>query len=251
MVVRGLEDYRLTLAGLAKLGKRPVKVSIQLRGRSLAGLIRFPPRTRDALLRVALKRQFASLARHVPEAALRSRDTRKGSWTLDGTLAANRVQSLASRKEVAGVSVEDVPGRAKRRPRPKEAWFCVWGVVAIQVERQRAGRIDLEDRLVLVRAYDDGDAVKRLQSEWTQYAEPYMNPEGYLVRWQLISIKDTYELFDAKPSPQGTEVFSRLRSAAMRPEFRWVPSAPNKALRPKSRARKPAKSKQSSRAARG
>ena len=29
-------------------------------------------------------------------------------------------------------------------------WFCVWGVVAIQIEGQGNGTVDLEDRLVLV-----------------------------------------------------------------------------------------------------
>lgn len=251
MVVHGLEDYRLTMTGLAKLGERPVTFSVQLRGRPLSRLLRVPPRQRDALLRVTLKRQLASLVRQFPSADLRSRDARKGSWTLDGTLPANRIRSLASRREVASVWVSGVHGRSKRRQIPKETWFCVWGVVAVQVEGQRSGRVDLEDRFVLVRANDDQDAVSRLQPEWIQYAEPYLNAKGYLVRWQLVSIKDVYEIYDARLSPQGTEVYSRLRSAPMKPEYRWHTSAPNQALQPTSRARNTGESKGLSRAARG
>lgn len=38
------------------------------------------------------------------------------------------------------------------------------------------------------------------------YAEPYLTPDGYLVRWQLISIRDVRAPFDEAIVPRGTEV---------------------------------------------
>ena len=69
----------------------------------------------------------------------------------------------------------------------------------------------------------DGVSVFRNEAYATRYAEPYMNPDGYLVRWQLISIHDVYALFDEALDPRGTEVYSKLRTVRMRPEYRWRP----------------------------
>ena len=119
--------------------------------------------------------------------------------------------------------IDTIEGRRPRVRRPSLAWFCVCGVVAIQIEGQIKGSLDLEDRLVLVKAIDADDAQRRLRRMWTRYAEPYMNPDGYLVRWQLISIRDVYALFDEGIDPHGTEVYSKRRTVRMRPEYRWRP----------------------------
>ena len=233
MPVRGLGDYRLTVAGLARLGRRAVAFSVQLNGVPLANLIPLPPRERDARLRATLKRQLTNLIHRFPRAALRSRNPHKGSWTVDGTLPANQIRRLASQPEVADIWVSAIEGRSRSRRRAKERWFCVWGIVAIQVEGQQSGAMQVEDRFVLVKAYDDQDATSRLRPEWRQYAEPYLNPQGYLVRWQLVDIKGIFPLHDDRLTPAGTEVYSQLRTVKMKPEYRWQPrSAPTTRLRP-------------------
>lgn len=250
--ILGLDDYGLTLTRLGNLGTRLVHFSLQLKGSRLTALLQFPPRRRDAELRLKLKQQFKTLARRFPEAGLTSRNDRKGSWTLDGQLPSNRIHAFASRPEVAALTITAIAGRSPRRSRPRLAWRCVWGVVAIQVEGRRAGLIDLEDRFLLLRAYDAEDATDRLRREWERYAAPYLNPHGYLVRWQLVSVKDVYTLADDQISEQGTEVFSRIRSAKMKPEYRWFGiSKTGKALQPTRRAAKSTAAKRRSRAARG
>jgi hypothetical protein len=114
----------------------------------------------------------------------------------------------------------------------------VWGVVAVQVEGQRSGNVTVEDRLVLVKAFDAQDAVNCLRPEWERYAEPYLNPKGQLVRWKLVGIQDVYEVYDESFSPKGAEVYSRLRTVRMKPEYEW------KALRsePKQRWQRTARS---------
>jgi hypothetical protein len=68
---------------------------------------------------------------------------------------------------------------------------------------------------VLVRANDADDAKRKLQREWSKYAEPYLNSNGYLVRWQLVDVRDDYQLFEDTLDPRGTEVLSRLRKARL------------------------------------
>ncbi len=97
-------------------------------------------------------------------------------------------------------------------------------MVAIQIESQVDGTVHVEDRLVLVKARDIEEAKRRLQRVWSRYAEPYMNSAGYLVRWQLIAIRDVQELSDGTIDPRGTEVYSQIRRVRMRPEYRWHPS---------------------------
>lgn len=219
--VRGLHDYPHGTAGLERLGARTVGFSLQLKGVSLSTLLPLSPGERGARLQATLKRQLARLTQEFPEANLTSRDSKRGSWTLDGRLPANRIGRLARRPEVAELWVSAVDGRSKRARPAKEGWFCVWGLVAIQVERQRSGMMRVEDRLVLVRARSPDDAVKRLGPMWNRYAEPYVNPAGYLVRWRLVKINDVFELFDDHISPQGTEVYARLRTVRVKPEYQW------------------------------
>jgi len=219
--ILGLNDYRLTAPGLIRLGEQRVRFSVQLIGLKLESLVRHQPRQRNLKLRAALKKQFKQLANRFPEAHLISRDQRRGSWTLDGELPARRVSALASQSEVQELTILSIDGRRRTLVRPTLGWFCVWGVVAIQIEECTRGNVSVEDRFILVKAYDATDACRRLRQEWSSYARPYLNPDGYLVRWQLASVQDVYAVMQAELDPRGTEVYSRLRTERMKPEYRW------------------------------
>jgi len=143
--------------------------------------------------------------------------------TVDAVVPASQVAAIARRREVRYATVDAIEGRAARSSKAEPGWFCVWGVVAVQIEGRVNGMVSLEDRLVLVKAADEEGAKRRLERMWTRYAEPYMNLHGGLVRWQLISISDVYPLCGETLDPRGTEVYSRLRTVRMRPEFRWRP----------------------------
>jgi hypothetical protein len=221
--VIGLGDFGLTLAALVRLGPRPVRLSIQLAGETAAKLWDLRPKQRDATLRKTLARQLDQMRRDFPAIEFVSRGKDKPSWTIDAVVPANKIGLLAGKRYVKDVMLDAIEGRRTRFRRSGLGWFCVWGVIAIQVEGQANGFLDLEDRLVLVKANDPDDAQRRLQRMWTRYADPYLNPNGYLVRWQLISIRDVYALFDHTIDPRGTEVYSKLRRVRMRPEYRWRP----------------------------
>ncbi|MBN1422686.1 MAG: DUF4288 domain-containing protein [Planctomycetes bacterium] len=196
-----------------------MEVSVHLAGRTASSLARFAPGERLVRLRKALAVQSDRLVRAFPEAEL----TRTGEdeWTLEGTFPARRLGELAARREVESLWLLRIEGlRAKARV-PELHWFCVWGIVAIQVEGRSRGPATVEDRLVLVKAREEKDAKRRLRSEWAAYAAPYLNVRGDLVRWKLIEIQGVYGLLDREIDPRGTEVFSRLRSERMTSKHRW------------------------------
>src|ERR1700733_7564710 len=190
--VIGLDDFRLSLTGLTRLGDRPVRLSVQLAGRSVSALRHLRPRQREARLRVTLANQLERLRRRFPRVEFVSRGTRKPSWTVDAVLPARHLVELANKSEVNHVHLDTIEGRSEKPRRNGPRWFCVWGVVAVQIEEQITGLITLEDRLLLVRANDADDAERKLQREWSKLSE---------------------EILD----PRGTEVFSRLRRARLRP----------------------------------
>jgi hypothetical protein len=220
----GLDDFGLTPARLSRLGRRVVRVSIHLRGKAVTSLWHLRPRQRDAALRATLATQLEHLRLAFPEIEFVPRGKDKPSWTIDAVVTADQVVELASRRQVKYLMLDTIEGRRKKVRRAGLGWFCVWGVVAIQIEERVKGSLTVEDRLVLVKANDLEDAKRRLERMWSRYAEPYMNPNGYLVRWQLISIRDVYELPDRAIVSHGTEVYSKLRQTRMRPEYCWRPA---------------------------
>ncbi len=74
---------------------------------------------------------------------------------------------------------------------------------------------------MLVRALTEEDAKKRLAKSWREYASPYLNSRGELVRWQLVEVVDVYHLYEDELDPSGTEVYSRIRPKRMKAAYMW------------------------------
>jgi hypothetical protein len=81
----------------------------------------------------------------------------------------------------------------------------------------------IEDRFVLVRARSFQDAERRLQQEWREYASPYLNEDGGLVRWQCEKIVDVYSISEMDLEAKGIEVYSKLGTRRMKPRDSWNP----------------------------
>jgi hypothetical protein len=144
---------------------------------------------------------------------------------LVGRVAAAQAAALALLPGVESVAITRIPGRRRGRwsGASPMAWFCVRGLVAIQVEGQLNGMQTVEDRFMLVRAASAADATRRLKSIWRDYAKPYLNSSGHMVRWQLESISDVYEAVEEEElNPRGAEVYSALRQRRLRPELAWL-----------------------------
>ncbi len=136
----------------------------------------------------------------------------------------SELSRLLSARSLDWIQVRDIEGLERVAEEDAgPALFAVRGSVAIQVEGQTRGLQKVEDRIVVVEADSVDDALRRLKAEWRQYAEPYLNGDGQLVRWQLEEVSDVYSLFETELDPSGTEVWSSLRMRRMKKEYEWHP----------------------------
>ena len=222
--VTGLDQFGLTAAGLVRLRGRDVSVEVHLRAFEVTpAVVRRSPGERHAFLRGQAQRWLANLRSRFPASrwvvASQARDI---PIEVTGRIAADQIHDLGSQPGVRLIYVSQVPGH-RRRPRRRQSlqWFCVRGRVAIQVEGETTGMQTVEDRFVLVRGASPHDAEQRLRGHWRQYAEPYLNPHGHLVRWRLEAITDIYDILEDQLDPAGIEVYSRLSRRRIKAQFVW------------------------------
>lgn len=223
--IYGLEEWGVTLSSLRRLGNRQVSVAIGQRGPIQRSLFRFPPTVRQKKLAAFLNRGLKCLQSRFPEVQFRIRGDGALAWTLDAEMPAKYIAALREISSVGNIWIKDISGRCPVRESRKHesVWFAVWGIVAIQIEDQVRGNQSIEDRILLVKASSEEQAKKRLKREWDKYAEPYLNTDGFMVRWKLERIHEVYALFADKIEEKGTEVFSYMRQRRIRPEFEWHP----------------------------
>ena len=226
--IAGLEAFGLTRNGLARLGRRTCVVEISLRTYEVTPAVRRRvPAERHGYLGRRVDRWIQSLRHTYPNLHFRVSQgaplaASAPSWSsfprkLTVSVPARDVLKLAAAAGVGHVWLSKIAGcRRRAAPRQPLEWFCVHGLVAIQVEGQTAGMQTVEDRFVLVRAASFEDASRRLRREWRAYAEPYVNPEGELVSWRLERIVDVYSTGETQVRPDGFEVYSRLRQRRIR-----------------------------------
>jgi hypothetical protein len=218
-----LDRLGITSAALARLRRR-IRVDVRLRAYAVTATVaRLSAPERHPFLRRRATRWLAGLYAAFPAAGWKvTEDSRGIPHALHGRVAAKDVATLAKRPGVEAVTVTSIPGYRLRRTRAAQrTWFCVRGSVAIQIEGQRAGLQSTEDRFMLVRATSAADARRRLRRLWREYATPYVNPFGELVRWQLERVTDVYDILEDELDPDGAEVYSKLSNRRMRAEFVW------------------------------
>ena len=218
----GLGPYRLKPGDLRRLGDRRVEISISLRVPDFKPLFPLPPQERKTWLLEFLTQALEQVRSRWPGTTIVPRGENL-PWTSDSTIEARHLPAVPAVPELSGVFVEKIQGLRKKREPKQLSSFAVRGRVALQVEGQTEGLMSMEDRIVLVRAFDAEDAERRLQAEWESYGEPYLNPDGEMVRWHLVEIEDVYELAANEIDPRGTEVYSRLSRHRVRPELVWNP----------------------------
>jgi hypothetical protein len=233
--VTGLEEFKLTESSLRRLGTREVRAFVHLQTDDVTRTVqRLPISRRGEYMVARAERWIDGLRRRYPGLMLQERDAKMyGSgvrrWSqLPHSLlfrgSAREILAIAGAAGVRSVHVAKVAGYRRRRP-PKSplAWYCVRALVVIRVEQATAGLQNTEDRFVLVRASDFGDAKKRLRQQWQEYATPYLNSEGQMVSWSLDKVIDVYETGETELDPCGAEVYSKLGKRRMRPAYVWRP----------------------------
>jgi hypothetical protein len=218
----GLDDYRLAVRDLRRLGERPVEISFSLRPPDVKPLFPLAPEERNERLRSFLDGAFERVRSRWPGGEIVPRGDGL-PWTSDSVVAARDLPRVLRFPELSDIFVKRIRGLRKRRRPRRLSFYAVRARVAIEVEGQTEGLQSVEDRIVLVRALSAEDAERRLAPEWEFYTEPYLNPDGEMVRWHLEEIVDVYDLDSDEIDPRGTEVYSHLSRRRVRPDLAWHP----------------------------
>ncbi len=221
-ILLNLDRYGLALTDLPTLEDRPVEISASLRGIPYEPLFPLPPAERNRRLKEHLETALERVRDRWPGGAIRPR-SEELPWNFDSVVPARELPRILRFHQLNSVFVKKIQGLRKRPERKPMQWYAVRARVVIQVEDQTRGMQSVEDHIVLVQARSFEDAERRLQPEWEQYAEPYLNPNGEMVRWQLEEIVDVYEIGTIDLDPKGTEVYSRLSQRRVRPGAVWRP----------------------------
>ena len=129
----GLDAFGLTGAALLRLGPPPVRLSIQLTAETMSKLWHLRPKQRDATLRETLAKPLHHLRRDFPAVELVSRGKDKPSWTIDAVVPQISYLPWQADGTSRTLMIDTIEGRRPRVRRPSLAWFCVSGVVAIQI----------------------------------------------------------------------------------------------------------------------
>lgn len=217
--VFGLDDFGLTLPELVKLGATKIELRADLRELRHAPLFRFAPAERAARLLAWYERKAAEAMRTFPAFSILW--TSAHPYAIAGTLPASSIPRLLRIAAIERVWIDKIPGRRKRKPKPRLRWFTVHARVAIQIEGQTRGSQTYEDRFVAVKATSVKDAERRLRPEFRAYAAPYLNSDGEMVRWALEEIVDVYDTGETELDGVCVEVYSILKRRRMRPERVW------------------------------
>src|ERR1700686_1436360 len=98
--ILGLDDYRLTVAQLGRLGNRPVHLSIQQRGPVMSQLVRLKPKQREKRMSETLQKGLARLRGRWPAAGLSAGGNGRLPWTVDAVVPARQVEGMSKTPDV-------------------------------------------------------------------------------------------------------------------------------------------------------
>lgn len=223
----------VTPGDLRQLGRRTVDVRIHLRTFDVsAAVIRLRPEERFHYLRRRSVRWVHNV--RIAATPVRWRISDLGGHDIPVEIAARMPADLvAGVARLAPVSRIEVRSRLTLQPGPRHTavapWYCVRERVVVQVESQRRGLQTVEDRFVMVRAQSEAVARQKALSEARAYARPYINSDGLLVRWQLEAIVSIECVDHVDLQPEGSEVFSSLRTRRMGTTPGWHPRSSKRA----------------------
>lgn len=221
----GLEDWKLD--SNVPNDERLATVSIYLSYTDTTQIIDLEPKQRTKVIDRDMKSKFKQLL------SLKLFN----NYELIGTIRRPRgvkvkihfdeLEPLSCRDTVENVFIEEVTHAKKvRKPKPRASkFYCVRMTVVIEIEGLNTKMQSIEDRFVLIRAKSADDAYDKLDKRKDEYAAPYLNPSGRLVRWRIESFDDCYEtdIYNIKDleHPEGAEVYSKLKTRKSKDAVVW------------------------------
>ena len=221
--VMRLDDYGLTLKELLALKDRLIKIKAHICYADRKPLFQYPPDIRKRKLGDIENEVFNKLIEIWPTTDFEIIGTKSKPSGISGKIKAEDLKKLLNKKLVEHIWIEEIDGYKKLSFQKEELWFAVKANFAIQIEGQCRGYQDIEERIMIVKAYDCTDAKKRVLKNFKGYGEPYLNKYGEMVRWHFDEVVDVYEMNEDSIDPKGTEVYSQFKRRRMKPEYEWHP----------------------------
>lgn len=211
--------HQYTEQDLADLGSRRARIWVQMFP-DIADFAHIPLSERRSAIDAWSKATYDRVTNAVPMTIIKSRG-KQDYQTFTCELAAADVPRLLREDGISSARLKDIAGaelsEIEIRGRGQAPWYAVQARFVIQVEDVTRGMQTYEDRILLVRAWDFDDAVKRLEPEFAHYEQSYFNSDWQIVRWKFERVLDVYKTDLLKIDPHGTEVFSQMKERRMRP----------------------------------
>jgi hypothetical protein len=228
-LICGLDEFGLSLAKLSSLGSVKLKLHVCLRHIDERSLFKFKPSQRIEKIKRHYELLLSRVKKKWIDGPLDVDCTGEQPRDFSASVEPERLSRIARMSEIGRIRIDKVPGRKRRFVKPKERWFAVKARFGIQVEGQMKGLQTYEDRIVVVKAIGLEDAEKKLQPKFKRYGDPYLNSQGFMVRWAYERVLDVYEILEERLDPQGGEVFSTLAERRMKLKYVWKPKRKEKA----------------------
>lgn len=219
----GLEDWELDKNHPDSA--RSVQLRIFIKYPDYKDLLQFEPRERNKRIAIERKRKIADLLETGFLHDYRLIGNKRSPNGIETKIAFPLLSKVEKLGFVKCIFIERIDHARKIRKAVAAKFFCIRMTVAIEVEGITKGLQSYEERFVLVKAKSVEQAYAKIEKAKIDYAEPYLNPYGNLVRWRIESLDDCYETFiegfDDLNKPEGAEVFSVLKKRKLTPERVW------------------------------
>ena len=157
-------------------------------------VLAYPPAERKNRIAAQLRAKYQALKAALPPGPFEKIGSHYRPAGIRRRLPLRQLPALLGLAAVEDIWVEEIEGLA---PRPPVADPKCWSIkvrFAVQIEHETTGLQLVEERILLIAALDEEEARRKLRPTFAGYAEPYLNPDGYLVRWQFEAFLDAYEV---------------------------------------------------------
>jgi hypothetical protein len=224
----GLEEFNLDLEKLTVLGDLPVTVWIHFKHLDESKFFALPPSERKERIKAWYGKVYTEVIHKLSAQKIevvKTANKKEGPYGITAIVEAKKFPLLLNVRNITSVVIEKIAGYKRKKPAKVKVneWFAVQARFAIQIEGQTRGIQTYEDRILLVKAASADQAEKKLLREFREYGKPYLNSDGYMVRWAFEKVLDNYRLFEDEILAEGTEVFSVMKDRKMKPEYQWLP----------------------------
>ncbi|MDO7886343.1 DUF4288 domain-containing protein [Hymenobacter cheonanensis] len=225
--IGNLQAWGLTERELSRLANQAV-VRFTLAYPDSQTVLAYPPAERRRQISARLRAKYQALKAALPPGPFEKLGSHHRPAGMRRRLPVEQLPALLALAAVEGIWVEEIEGLAPRASATEPKCWSIKARFAVQIEHATTGRQLVEERILLIAARNEEEARQKLRPTFVRYAEPYLNSDGQLVRWQFEAFLDAYEV-EAGPlagllAAEGLEVFSETKSRRLKSEFAWLPA---------------------------